>query len=316
MKCLILGGSGFLGSSVVTRLVKNGHHVSVMGRSGKSRHIPKDILPEVEVINGDVRDLRALEKAAQNCDQLYYFAGIVDSDAASELSLDTIETEFQGLQNVCKSCLKQGVGKVIYASSCSVYGDDGSSGPLTEDSPVFPRSHYAALKRMGELLLKTYSDKHNLRNIILRIFNPYGMKQPKNMVIQRFFEAAINNRPIQIYGSGNQTRDFIYIDDLAEATVLVGDKLDNMEIINVCTGEDKSIRKVAETIISMTQSTGGCELLSLPNGRIEAELSRSFGSNSKLKSLTGFSPMIGIEEGLKLMYEEIIINQHYPLIKK
>ena len=107
MKCLVLGGGGFIGSSVVTKLIKNGHHVLVMGRSGKSRNISKDILKEIEIIDGDVRNLSTLEIAAQNCDRIYYFAGLVDSDAASELSLDAIEIEFQGLQNACKSALKR-----------------------------------------------------------------------------------------------------------------------------------------------------------------------------------------------------------------
>ena len=310
MKCLVLGGGGFIGSSVVTKLTKKGHRVLVMGRSGKSRYISKDILSEIEFISGDIRCLPTLEKAAQDCDQIFCFAGIVDSDAASELSLDTIETEVQGLQNVCKSALKQDVRKVIYASSCSVYGDDECSGPLTEESPVFPRSHYAVLKRTGELLLKAYNDKYNLSSVILRIFNPYGMNQQKNMVIQRFFEAAINNRPIQIYGSGSQTRDFIYIVDVAKAAVLAGEKIDDAGIINVCTGEDKSIRMVAETIILMTQSTAGCEFLPLPNGRAEAELSRSLGSNKRLQSLMGFLPTIEIEKGLKLMYEDMVVNQY------
>jgi nucleoside-diphosphate-sugar epimerase len=309
MKCLVTGGNGFIGSAVISRLIKNGHHVLSMGRSGKNQFISENILREIETVKGDVRNSEKVDLITKNCEQIYHFAGIVDSDSASGLSVDSIETEIQGLRNVCKSALKNNVEKVIYGSSCSVYGDDECQKPLTEELSVFPQSHYAVLKRLGELLLKSYHEEYNLCNLILRIFNPYGSNQPKNMVIQRFFHAAINNLPIQIYGTGSQTRDFIYIDDLAKAIVLSGDKIVNSEIVNVCTGKDITIANIAEVIISMTDSKSDCQFLPTPNNREEAELARSYGSITKLQSLTNFVPDITIKEGLMSMYSKIKIEK-------
>jgi UDP-glucose 4-epimerase len=287
-------------------LVDQGHDVVALGRFERPHFIPDSIINDVEIVKGDVRDLATVKVAGGGCDYIYHFAGIVDSDAASGLSINAIETEISGLRNVCQSALNNDGQKIIYSSSCAVYGDDTLSDALTEDSPVHPKSHYAVLKRMGELILKSYGEERGLKHAILRIFNPYGVNQPKNMAMHRFFDAALTNTPIQLYGGGAQTRDFIYIDDVVNAAICAAEKIEQSEILNVCTGEDRSIRAVAETIIAMTKSTSECNILPTPEGRAEAELSRSFGSPEKMKFLTGFTPMIGLEEGLKLMYEDMV----------
>ena len=306
MRCLVTGGGGFIGSAIVAKLVEQGHSVVAMGRLNRPHRIPDKIIKEVEFIKGDIRDLEAVGSATKYCDNIYHFAGVVNSDTASGLSVDAIETEVLGLKNICQSALKLNVKKIIYGSSCAVYGDDKQVRALTEESPVYPKSHYAVLKRTGELLLKSYSEEQGLSHLILRIFNPYGINQPKNMAIHRFFDAAINNRPIHIYGAGNQTRDFIYIDDVACMAILAGENEIRTNIINVCTGQDRSIRTVAETIILMSGSASKCELLPLPSGRNEAELLRSFGSIERMKENLGFGPITRLEDGLKLMYEDMI----------
>jgi len=306
MRCLVTGGGGFIGSAIVTKLVEQGHNVVVMGRFNRPHCIATKIANQVEIIQGDIRDLEAVGLASKQCDYIYHFAGVVDSDIANGLSVDAIETEILGLKNICHCAFKFNVKKIIYGSSCAVYGDDNQVEALTEESPVRPRSHYAILKRTGELLLKSYSEEHGFEHLILRIFNPYGINQPKNMAIHRFFDAAINNRPIQIYGAGNQTRDFIYIDDVAWIATLAGETGIVPEILNVCTGQDISIRTLAETIILMCGSTSKCEFLTLPSGRNEAKFSRSFGSLNRIQSNLGLFPIISLEEGLKHMYQKMI----------
>jgi len=306
MRCLVTGGGGFIGSAIVTKLVEQGHKVVVMGRFNRPHCVAAKIIKEVELVEGDIRDLEAVRVAAKYCDNIYHFAGVVDSDTANGLSVDAIETEILGLKNICHSAFKFNVKKVVYGSSCAVYGDEKQVQALTEETLVRPKSHYAILKRTGELLLKAHSEERGLSHCILRIFNPYGINQPRNMAIHRFFDAAINNRPIQIYGTGNQTRDFIYINDVACIAALLGEKGVKSEILNVCTGQDSSIRKVAESIITMSGSTSKCEFLPLPNGRNEAEFSRSFGSVEKIQSDLGFGPITSLDEGLKLMYNDMI----------
>jgi nucleoside-diphosphate-sugar epimerase len=308
MRCLVTGGGGFIGSAIVVKLVEQGHNVVAMGRFNRPHCIPNRITQDVEFLEGDIRDLETVGKAAKYCDNIYHFAGVVNSDTASGLSVDAIETEILGLKNICQSAFKFNVKKIIYGSSCAVYGDDERVRALTEESPVLPKSHYAVLKRTGELLLKSYSEEQGLSHLVLRIFNPYGINQPKNMAIHRFFDAAINNRPIHIYGAGNQTRDFIYIDDVASMATLAGEKEIEPKILNVCTGEDRSIRTVAETIILMSGSNSKCEFLPLPSGRNETEFFRSFGSIEKMKVNLGFGPTTRLEEGLKRMYEDMILE--------
>jgi len=308
MRCLVTGGGGFIGSAIVTKLVEQGHGVVVMRRFDRPHYVDNKIIREVEFVEGDIRDPEAVELATKHCDLIYHFAGIVDSDIANGLSVDAIETEILGLKNVCQSAFQFDVKNIIYGSSCAVYGDDQKKIALTEESPILPKSHYAVLKRAGELLLRAHSEERGLNYRILRIFNPYGINQPKNMAIHRFFNAAINNTPIQIYGTGNQTRDFIYIDDVACIATLVGEKETGSAVFNVCSGQDISIRKVAESIIMMTGSTSKCEFLPLPNGRNEGEFSRSFGSVEKIQSDLGFGQITSLDDGLKRMYDDIIFE--------
>ena len=310
MRCLVTGGSGFIGSALVKELVTGGHSVRVLSRSITPNAIPKEIMRDVELITGDVRDLAIVDKSSRNCDYIYNFSGIVDSDAANSLSVDAIDTEITGLQNVCKSSKKNNIKQIIFGSSCAVYGDNGATGPLSEQDTVQPKSHYAALKRMGELLIETYSNEMNLNYVIVRIFNPYGSKQPKNMVIYRFFEAAFKGVSINIFGRGDQTRDFIYIDDVAKLLSVLIDRKITQQTINICSGQDFAIRSVAEMVINITESVSNCEFLPIPKGRENAEIKRSYGSNSKLENLTGLKPSIGLQEGLKLMYNDIILDQN------
>ncbi len=310
MRCLVTGGSGFIGSALVKELVEIGHSVRVLSRSITANSIPKEIMRDLELITGDVRDLAVVDKASRNCDYIYNLSGIVDSDAANCLSVDAIDTEIIGLQNVCRSSKKNNIKQIIFGSTCAVYGDNNVTGPLSEQDVVQPKSHYAALKRMGELLIQTYSNEMNLDYLIVRIFNPYGSKQPKNMVIHRFFQAALKGASIKIFGRGNQTRDFIYIDDVAKLLSVLIDKKIFQETINICSGQDFAIRSVAESIINITGSVSSCEFLSIPKGRENAEIERSYGSTLKLETLTGLKPSIGFQEGLKLMYENIILDQN------
>ena len=305
MRCLVTGGGGFIGSAIVNKLVEQGHNVRVIGRFNRPHCVDDKIIKEVELIEGDIRDPEMVGRASKNCNLIYHFAGIVDSDSANGLSVDAIETEIVGLRNVCESAFQVNADNIIYGSSCAVYGDDKHTGALTEEAPVLPKSHYAVLKRAGELFLKAYSEEQGLNYRILRIFNPYGINQPKNMAIRRFFEAAINNKPIQIYGEGNQTRDFIYIDDVASIAILSAERDVRSKILNVCSGQDRSIRQVAEAIITMSDSNSKCEFLPLPIGRSEAEFSRSFGSVERIRSDLGFGPVTKLEEGLKLMYDNM-----------
>ena len=306
MRCLVTGGSGFIGSAIVKELALDGHQVKVLTRSKKENFISKKILQDVELITGDVRDLAVVDKASRNCDYIYNFSGIVDSDAANSLSVDAIDTEIMGLQNICRSAKKNDIKQIIFGSSCAVYGDNNGMGPLLEKNSVQPKSHYAALKRMGELLIQTYSTEMNLNYLIARIFNPYGSNQPKNMAIYKFFDAAFKGSPIRIFGGGDQTRDFIYIDDVAKILSVLIDRTINREIINICSGQDFSIRSVAEMVISIMGSRSKCEFLATPKARENAEIMRSYGSTKKLETLTGIKPLIGLQEGLKMMHNNII----------
>jgi len=306
MRCLVTGGSGFIGSAIVKELVINGHQVKILTRAKKENYISREILQDVELITGDVRDLVVVDKSSRNCDYIYNFSGIVDSDAANFLSVDAIDTEIMGLQNICRSSKKNNVKQIIFGSSCAVYGDNSGKEALLENNSVQPKSHYAALKRMGELLIQTYSTEMGLDYLIVRIFNPYGSNQPKNMAIYKFFEAAFKGSPIKIFGGGDQTRDFIYIDDVAKLLSVLIDRTINREILNICSGQDFSIRSVAEMVISIMGSRSKCEFLATPKARENAEIMRSYGSTEKLETLTGIKPLIGLQEGLELMYNNII----------
>ncbi len=290
MKVLVTGGSGFIGRSVLEELLLRGHDV-----------ISLDLVePPITVpfVVGDVRDFETLRKAAEGVDAIVHLAAIVSAVEAMERSLDTFKTNVEGTLNMAEVAKKENA-KVVYASSVAVYGEPREL-PVSEDHPVHPTNVYGSTKLAGESLLLGYSGSYGLPVASLRFFNVYGphMKPgPYAGVIYKFLERIKEGKPLRIEGDGKQTRDFVYVRDVARAVVLALEK-DAAGVYNVGTGREISILELAGMLFDLTGRDTGLEFAPPRPGDIR----RSRADITKMREL-GWEPTFTLEEGLRRTVE-------------
>lgn len=298
-KVLVTGGAGFIGSALVKALVKSGNEVVVLDNLLRGNKLDKAILSVIEFIEGDVRDIEVVKKAVSGVDIIYHFAAILGVDVVADEPMETMETETIGMQNIVTSAISAGVSKIVYASTSGVYGHSAISKSVTEDIKLDPRTSYAISKRFNEIYLAAVYEEKGLSSVSVRFFNVYGKKQDRRMVIPRFFEQALSGEAITVYGNGQQTRDFTFIDDTVVACLELADKVDGCEIVNIARGKEYSILELAEKIKEITGSKSEIITVDAPVKRYDFEVERRKGNSDKLKNLTGFSPQTDLSEGLK-----------------
>jgi len=299
MKILVTGASGFIGSYVTERLLNDGNDVNILDHHVYNKNLSDNILENCNVFEGDIRDESIISKAIKDCEIIYHFASLVGVDAYSKYKVLTMEIEESGLKNICKYAIENRCQKLIYPSSSAVYGRQVVNGALNEEILSAPISNYAIAKRYNEIYLESLYEEQKLNSICLRIFNVYGPRQDARLVIPEFIEKALNNEPIEIFGDGKQTRDFIYIDDVVTAALYAAKKINRYEIINVASGTENSIRSVAESVVENIQSRSCINYKNLPKNRNSFEVNKCIGDITKLKRLTGFVPRMTIESGIK-----------------
>jgi UDP-glucose 4-epimerase len=304
MKILVTGGAGFIGSHLVRRLVKEGHEVVVLDNLARGNKLDKAVIEAVELVVGDVRDEALVTGASKGCDQIHHFAAVLGVDIVADNPVETMETEAAGMRNVANAALRHGVQKIVYASTSGVYGKSAIDKAVDEDYQASPSSSYAIAKRFNEIYLSAQYQEKRLNSVSIRFFNVYGPKQDQRMVIPRFIEKALAGAPLPIYGTGGQSRDFTYIDDVVESTVRCAFQVEGCEIINIARGQECTIKMLAEEIVSLTGSKSEIACINPPAGRYDFEVSRRIGDSKKLERLVGFVPGIDLREGLRRTIED------------
>ena len=305
MKILITGGAGFIGSHLADRLVADGHQVSVLDSLLRGNKLSKPTFEKIDFYKGDVRDLDLVIKASKNCDIIFHMAAVLGVDIVADAPVETMDVEIIGTRNVVIAAEENNVKKVMYASTSGIYGHSSFEKSLSEEVLVDPKTSYAMAKRYNEIYLASHYQEKGLNAISLRFFNVYGARQDNRMVVPLFFEQALANLPISVFGTGEQTRDFTYIDDTIEACVRCM-KLDGCEIINIANEKEYEIRDVATMIKSICNSDSKINFIEAPKKRYDYEVGRRIGSSGKLKKLTGYQPLTDLEEGL----QKIVDNQY------
>lgn len=301
MNILVTGGAGFIGSNLAKRLVKDGHNVTVFDNLLRGNKLDKEITQKINFIKADVRDLDALISASKNCDVIFHFAAILGVDIVADNPVETMDVEVIGTRNVVEAASINNVKKIMYASTSGIYGHSTFEKALNEEVMVDPRSSYAMAKRYNEIYLASHHEEKGLNVISLRFFNVYGSNQDTRMVVPRFFEQAINNESITVFGSGMQTRDFTFIDDTVEACVRLIDT-NGCQIVNIANEAEWTIHDLAIKIKEITKSSSEIIFLEAPKKRYDYEVERRIGSSTKLHELTNYKPLTSLEEGLKNIY--------------
>lgn len=297
-KILVTGGAGFIGSHLVKHLVNQGKEVIVLDNLLRGNKIDDAIFKKITFVKEDVRNFEVVKTLSQNCDYIYHFAAVLGVDVVADNPVETMDTEVIGMKNVVDAALVNKVKKVIYASTSGIYGHSAIERSVTENIQVDPRTSYAMAKRYNEIYLKAAYEEKGLNSISVRFFNVYGSAQDNRMVVPRFFEQCLAGEPITVFGNGNQTRDFTFIDDTIKACLLLTEKVNGCEIFNVANENEFSIYELAKLMKDITNSKSEITLIDAPKKRYDYEVERRFGSSQKLFDAVGFKPNTDLRTGL------------------
>jgi UDP-glucose 4-epimerase len=252
---LVTGGAGFVGSNLVDKLVQFGARVTVLDDlfTGDIEHLR--YFEEIDFVHGSVTDKSLLERIIKKVDIVFHLAAR-NIIASTKNPCEDLETNVVGTFNVLEAARINEIERVVYSSSASVYGNSRYL-PINEDDPLYILNPYAASKLAGENYCMAFYETFEVPVTVLRYSNVYGFNQsPKNPycgVIAKFLKNARKGRPPQIHGDGEQTRDFSFVSDVVDATMLaaISPKAEG-EVYNVGTGKETSINELAEVIINLT----------------------------------------------------------------
>lgn len=303
-KILITGGAGFIGSYLVDSLLNSRWQITVLDNLSMGNKICPHSFQKIQFIQGDVRDLDTVMHAAQNVDIIIHFAAIVGVDEVINRESATIEIETIGTHNIVKAAKNFGSKKIIYASSSAVYGK-GNQGISKEENDLHLENGYAIAKRLNELYLNALTKEEGISTNSLRFFNVYGVRQDDRMVVPRFFQQAMTNEPIEVFGNGEQTRDFTHVSDVIKIITNLIQNPNINGIYNVSRGIETPIVQLAQMIKEVTRSNSEIALLYFPKKRNAYKVNKRVGCTEKIYQHINLKPEILLEEGLKTYFAEL-----------
>lgn len=298
---LVTGGAGFIGSHIAEELVKRGERVRVFDNfsTGKMENI-SDFKDKIELIKGDVRDLKEVERAAKGVDYILHQAAMRSVPKSVDDPLSANDNNITGTLNILIAAKKVGVKKVVYASSSSVYGDCKVF-PQKEDLLPSPVSPYAVSKLAGEYYCTMYSKTYGVDTVSLRYFNVFGPKQPPesqySAVIPKFIEKALKGEELEVHWDGRQSRDFTYVSNVVKANLMAAlSKKSRGKVYNVGCGESITLLE----IIRIIEKVLGVKLKKRFTPKRPGDVRKTWADITLIKKDLGYKPDVGFEEGLTL----------------
>jgi UDP-glucose 4-epimerase len=296
---LVTGGCGFIGSHLVDALLARGDQVRVLDdlSTGKRENLD----PRATLIEADVADAPSVGRAIAGTNGCFHLAAVASVERGNRDWLGTHRTNLTGTITVFDAARNAGRVPVVYASSAAIYGDWPVL-PLGEDAPLRPLSAYGADKLGCELHGRVALKVHGVRTVGCRFFNVYGPRQDPNSpysgVISIFFERIGRGDGVTIFGDGGQTRDFIYVADVADALLrAMAYETADAAVFNVCTGRSTSVLELARTIADLC---GRDAAIDFAAGRV-GDIRASLGDPARAAAALGFSADIRLADGLRRM---------------
>ncbi|SDM32122.1 NAD-dependent epimerase/dehydratase family protein [Halarsenatibacter silvermanii] len=296
MANLVTGGAGFIGANIVDKLIKNGEKTIVV--DNLSRGSRENLNDEAEFYEIDIRDQQVLKNVFRKheIEYVYHQAAQADAVLAQEEPAFDAETNIVGSLNILEMCVEYDVKKVVYASSAAVYGTPTEL-PLQEEHLAAPESPYGVSKLTLEYYLEIYKEQYDLDYAALRYANVYGPRQfaeGEGGVIAIFITRALNGSPLIVYGDGKQTRDFIYVDDVAEANLKAMTSNTN-GVYNISCGKQTSLLK----IISLLEDIFDKKLKTSYEAPRSGDIKHSCLNNNKAKNQLDWVPNFNLKKGLE-----------------
>lgn len=300
-KYLVTGGAGFIGSNIVKKLLENGEFVCVADNlsTGKKENIAEFFENKnFKFVEGDVTNLEFCKKITKDIDFVFHQAAVPSVQRSVENPLNSNLANVQGTLNMLIASRDQKVKKFVYASSSSVYGDNPEL-PKKENFPVLPISPYALTKYAGERYCQIFYKIYGLPTICLRYFNVFGPKQDPNSqysaVIPRFIKSFLNNESPIVFGNGEQSRDFSYVDNVVLANLLATETKEGFgEVFNVACNKENSLNQLIDLLNEITGKNISAEYKEKRKGDVD----HSLADISKIKNVLGYSPIVDFKEGI------------------
>jgi nucleoside-diphosphate-sugar epimerase len=298
-RVLVTGGGGFIGSHLVSRLAAEGYEVRVLDNfaTGRRENIT-DLGSEVELVEGDLQSYERVHTAVRECEVVFHQGALPSVPRSLQDPLTTNAVNVIGTLNVLLASRDSGVRRIVFASSSSVYGATPEL-PKREDLPVAPISPYAVTKLAGESYCRSFSEAYGLETVTLRYFNVFGPRQdPLSQyaaVIPRFIEAGLDGAELTIYGDGEQSRDFTYIDNVIEANILAMRSASAAgQVFNAACGERITLNHLVKELGSIM----GTELTARHVAPRPGEVRHSLADLSRAAEGLGYKPTVSFAEGL------------------
>jgi len=299
-RILVTGGAGNIGSALVERLLaRGGTEVVVIDNllTGSKAKLPKADAPGFTFIKGDVNEYRDISVIMQSYkfDYVFHYAAVVGVQRTLEKPIMVLR-DIDGIRNVLDLCKNTGVKRVFFSSSSEVYGEPVEFPQNELTTPLNSRLPYAVVKNVGEAFLRSYHLEYGLPFTIFRFFNTYGPRQSEDFVVTRFLKQALEGVDLTVYGDGQQSRTFCYIEDNIDTVVkcLDGDVGVN-DVINIGNDQEFSVRQLAELIIRLTGSKS--QVRHLP-ALTEGDMTRRRPDISKMKQILG-RPLTTLDQGIR-----------------
>ena len=300
MRYLVTGGAGFIGSNTVDELVRRGHGVVVLDdlSSGKEDNLA-EVRSKITFMKGSITDIEAVQKAMVQADYVIHLAARTSVPRSVKDPVDTNRINVDGTLNVLVAARDNKVKRVVFAASSSAYGDTPTL-PKSEDMQPLPISPYGVSKYVGELYAQTFGRCYGLENVSLRYFNIFGPRQdpdsPYSGVLSRFSTAFLDSTPPVVFGDGEQTRDFTYVDNAVQANILACEAPSaSGRTFNIGTGHAVSLNQV----LQMLQKASGKTLETKYEPTREGDIRDSLADIRLAKEFLGYEPTVLFEEGLE-----------------
>ena len=296
MKALVTGGAGFIGSAVAELLVEDGAEVTVLDDLSTGYRENLSALPDVDLVDGDIRDERLLAEVTQHADAVLHLAASVGNKRSIEHPILDAEINVIGTLRVLEAARSAGVRKVVISSSAGIFGEVRHL-PIREDHPVEPVSPYGATKLAAEKLGLAYAGLYDLEVVCLRYFNVYGVRQRYDAygnAIPIFVRQLLHGEPLTVFGDGEQTRDFVNVRDVARANLLAARADGFSGALNVASGTATTVN----TLIGLLADASGVTPQVRRAPPRPGDVRDSVADISAAREALGYAPCVELPTGL------------------